>query len=112
MLLLYRNVTEFSREEEKIYGIKDRKKVFDFSKNEIKLGDATAPISITRGCLYITLIVDTCSIELFTDNGKIYVSCLDGYTLMDRNLPYIKINASTNIGLDSIEINTLKSIWD
>ena len=84
---------------------------FDFSKNEIKLGDATAPISITRGCLDITLIVDRCSIELFTDNGKIYVSCLDGYTLMDRNLPYIKINASTNISLDSIEINTLKSIW-
>ncbi len=84
---------------------------FDFTKNEIKFGNCTAPISLIRSILDTTIIIDRCSIELFADGGKIMVSCLNEDTFMDRNLPYIKINADTDIILDRIEINSLESIW-
>jgi len=84
---------------------------FDFTKNEIKFGNCTAPISLIRSILDTTIIIDRCSIELFADGGKIMVSCLNEDTFMDRNLPHIKINADTDIILDRIEINSLESIW-
>ena len=84
---------------------------FDFAKNEIKIGESVAPISVTRADFDITVIVDHCSIELFADGGKIFMSCIDENTLSDRNIPYFTINSENEIKLESIEINSLDSIW-
>ena len=84
---------------------------FDFAKNEIKIGESVAPISVTRADFDITVIVDRCSIELFSDGGKIFMSCIDENTLSDRNIPYFTINSDNEIKLESIEINSLDSIW-
>lgn len=85
---------------------------FDFDQNEAAIGDTKAPISITKDHLDITMVIDRCSIELFLDDGKIYVTCLNQDTLMDRNLPYITVTANQTMLLDSMEIHALRSIWE
>lgn len=84
---------------------------FDFAKNEIRIGESVAPISVSRADFDITVIVDRCSIELFSDGGKIFMSCIDENTLSDRNIPYFTINSENEIKLEGIEINSLDSIW-
>ena len=84
---------------------------FDFTNNKMNIGDCTAPVSLTRRGLDITLIVDRCSMEVFADGGKIFMSCLNNDTLNDFNIPYLTIRADRKITLENIEINSLDSIW-
>ena len=84
---------------------------FDFANNKMNIGDCTAPISLTRNGLDITLIVDRCSMEVFADGGKIFMSCLNNDTVSDFNLPNLTIRADKKITLENIEINSLDSIW-
>lgn len=84
---------------------------FDFADNKMNIGDCTAPISLTHSGLDITVIVDRCSIEIFADSGKIFMSCLNGDTLSDYNIPYLNIISDKKMILENIEINSLDSIW-
>ena len=84
---------------------------FDFTNNKMNIGDCTAPVSLTRRGLDITLIVDRCSMEVFADGGKIFMSRLNNDTLNDFNIPYLTIRADRKITLENIEINSLDSIW-
>lgn len=84
---------------------------FDFSENEIRLGDVVAPMSVTKKRFDVTLVADRCSMEVFSDGGKILVSCLNEHALMDRNLPYLTVTSDDKRILN-IEINTLESIWE
>lgn len=83
----------------------------DFNKNEITVGKNYAPISLTASNAEITIIVDRCSIEIFADDGKIYMSCIDNDTLCDRNLPYLVIKSENETVIKNMEIHSLKSIW-
>ncbi len=85
---------------------------FDFKRNEIKIGNCISPITLTHRNFDLTVIVDRCSMELFADNGKITMSCTDNNTLCDRNIPYLIISSDSDYDIESIEINSLKSIWD
>lgn len=85
---------------------------FNFEQNEITLGACKAPISITHNKFDITIIADRCSIELFADDGKIFLSCLNVYTLINKHLPYLSMESSHDITLESIEVNSLASIWE
>ena len=84
----------------------------DFSKNILKLGDYTMPVSITKSLLDITILIDRCSMEIFTDNGKAYMSCLTDYASMDRNIPYLTLSADSKQVISTIEIISLNSIWE
>lgn len=84
---------------------------FDFDINEIKYGDCIAPISITNNGFDITVILDRCSVEMFADGGKIFISGCDKSTYNDYNLPYLSINSKENVTLDLIELHSLNSIW-
>lgn len=84
---------------------------FDFKKNEITVGNNCAPISVTTAKSDITIIVDRCSIEIFADGGKIYMSCLDRDTLCDRNIPYFVIKSEHETVIEEMEIHSLNSIW-
>ena len=84
---------------------------FDFSKNTVSIGKTDAPISLTNSGFDITLIADRCSLELFSDGGKIVLSELNNDTFMDRNLPYLNISSDKEMTFD-IEINSLNSIWE
>ena len=91
-----------------IFGISMK---LDFDKNELQVGDCIAPICVTGGDLDVTVIVDRCSIEVYADGGKIFLSCLDRHTVSDYNLPYLSIRGTQPLTLDSLEIHSLKSIW-
>lgn len=84
---------------------------FDFANNKMNIGDCTAPVSLTRSGLDITILVDRCSIEVFADGGKIFMSCLNNDTVSDFNIPYLTIRADRKMVLENIEINSLDSIW-
>lgn len=85
---------------------------FDFSNNTILIGDRVAPISLTHSELDITVVVDRLSIEVFSDSGKIFMSYLNEDTVCDFNIPSLTIQVDRKITLESIEINSLESIWD
>lgn len=85
---------------------------FDFNKNEIAIGKNYAPISLTASNGEITIIVDRCSIEIFADDGKIYMSCIDDDTFCDRNIPYLVIKSENETIIKNMEIHSLKSIWE
>lgn len=91
-----------------IFGRKIR---MDFDKNEWKIADCTAPISITGKGLDLTVIVDRCSMELFLDNGKIYASFAAEYAASDRNVPYIILHSETTMQVGQMELHALCSIW-
>lgn len=85
---------------------------FNFNQNELAFGNCTAPISLTRNGLDVTVLFDRCSIELFADGGKIYASCINEDTFSDLNLPSLRICAEEEIKLSCVEIHSLKSIWE
>lgn len=88
-----------------------KKIMLDFSKNEITITH-TAPISLTHTDLDLTVIVDTCSIEIFSDSGKILMTCADTNSICDYNLPYITMETTSTLTLDCVEIHSLNSIWN
>lgn len=85
--------------------------LLDFKKNEMTIGNNCAPISITAAKCDMTIIVDRCSIEIFADGGKIYMSCLDNDTLCDRNIPYLIVKSGNETFIETMEIHSLNSIW-
>ncbi|MEE1017907.1 MAG: glycoside hydrolase family 32 protein [Acutalibacteraceae bacterium] len=84
----------------------------DFYKNEIAIGDEHAPISVICGGLDLKVVVDRCSIEIFADGGKIMLTCVNSDSFCDRNLPYFVMKSDFEAVIDSIEIHSLKSIWE
>lgn len=83
----------------------------DLSENTVKLGRITAPVSVAEKELDMILIMDTCSIELFLDDGRVFASCLDTSSVIDWNLPWLRLETSEQLQLQSVEISALNSIW-
>ncbi|MBR3838978.1 MAG: glycoside hydrolase family 32 protein [Clostridia bacterium] len=88
-----------------------RKILVNFDKNSVSIGDVSAPVSHTKNGFDLIVVVDRCSMELFLDNGKIFLSCLNNNTISDYNLPYISLVSKNDMLLNGIEITTLDSIW-
>lgn len=88
-----------------------RKLKLDFSKNEIRIGDDTAPICIVGGSLDLTVVVDKCSFELFMDNGYAYMTVVKECAVPDYNVAQLEISASNDFIVSNITVNSLKSIW-
>ena len=88
-----------------------RKIQIDFAENQISVGCNKAPVSITKKDLDITILIDRCSIELFSDGGKIYLYSLTEETLMDRNLLNLEMSCNQEYSLDFIEMHALETAW-
>lgn len=84
----------------------------DFNKNEIAIGDDRAPISLVGEGLDLSIVVDRCSIEIFSDGGKIMMTCVNGDSFCDRNLPCFVMKSDFAAVIDLIEMHSLKSIWE
>ena len=72
----------------------------------LKVPPSVAPLSITEKEIDLTILIDRCSMEIFSDNGKI---CLTERFVCDYNLPFISLEGEGEI--QKLEIHTLKSIW-
>ena len=84
----------------------------DFSENHISVGNAACPVSVTRDGFELTIISDICSLEIFADGGKAYMTSVTNQALKDKNLLYLMIDSSQNYNFEKIEIFALKSIWE
>ena len=83
----------------------------DFAKNQLSLGDYSAPISVSGRDLDLTVIVDRCSMEFFIDGGVSQLTVLNQRTICDRNLPTLTLEAASALTLDTLEVHALQSIW-
>ncbi len=89
-----------------------RKIVCDTEKNAITLSKSTSPLSLAENSIDLVIISDSCSIELYADGGKFYMATVDESTFCDYNLPYLEITSSSDCEIQSLELHSLKSIWD
>lgn len=83
----------------------------DFTKNQLMLGEKQMPLSISKNNFDITLLIDRCSMEIFADGGKAYMSAVEDYTICDRNLPRLNISTNKEYCFESIALHSLVSIW-
>ncbi len=79
-----------------------------FKENKITLGQHTGPLTYTGEKLDVTVVVDRCSIELFSDDGRIYITeC----TVYDRNAREFSVKSDNDCIIENIELHSLESIW-
>lgn len=80
----------------------------DLEENILAVNNKTVPVSYFKDKLEMTVIIDRCSVEVFTDGGKAFLceTCI-----CDRNLNYFEINSEADYSIDRLEIHSLKSIW-
>ena len=83
----------------------------DFAENQMTLGEAKDKLSIDRSKLRLNVVIDRCSIEIFSDGGKIGYVNTDSNTICDRNLPYLTLTADKDLTVTDFTVHTLKSIW-
>lgn len=83
----------------------------DFTENQISVGNKNVPISITKKDLDLTLLIDRCSMEIFTDGGKICLASLSAETVMDRNLLNFILNCNIEYKISMLEFHALNPIW-
>ena len=83
----------------------------DFTKNQIFQDGKSASICSEGDEFDIIAIIDRCSIEIFTDKGRAYLTNISPNTVMDRNLPFLEFESDTDILLGNLKISSLKSIW-
>lgn len=84
----------------------------NFSENQLILGNNRMPVSIHEETLELTLLVDRCSMEIFADGGKAYLSAVEEGTICDRNLPWFHITSDAAYCLECLEMYSLNSIWE
>ena len=93
----------------KIFGIDI---IFNNAENKVKISDDSAPITLASNVWEIVMLVDRCSVELYLDGGKIYLSTIDAKTYCDYNLPCLEITSTTDCAVKNVELHSLKSIWE
>ena len=85
---------------------------FNFGENKLWMAGSAAPMATVGNGLDVTMILDRCSMELYADNGRIYVSAVNGESVSDYNLPWLSVTADGDATLEYIEITALDSIWN
>lgn len=78
----------------------------DYSVNYNKLNDIFIPLEDHK--LYLELIVDRNSIEVFTNNGQ-HVNCIQ-YDSSNKD-PEVRFTGRNKTRIERLEIHELKSIW-
>ena len=82
---------------------------YDVSEQRLSCLDKTAPLSPVEGVVRLELLVDRTSVEIFADEGRIYMPM--GVTLPDDNKS-LNILAEGGPGkIESLEVHALRSIW-
>jgi len=92
----------------KIFG---NKIILDFVKNQVVCDGSAAPICLEKEFFDITVLVDTCSFEIFTNKGRGYIGNVSQATVADKNLKFVELCADNDITIEKLEINSLESIW-
>jgi len=83
----------------------------DMEQNLLTACGKSGPLSAQKRQLDLTVIVDRCSLELFSDGGRTYMSFADDRTVADRGRPEMELLSHSDYQLDSVACCPLKSVW-
>lgn len=108
MIKISRDMPESGELECEIFG---KKIHINFDINQICMNTWKAPLSLTKKVVDLIILIDRCGIEMYTDNGKMYMSWLSEETVCDRTQPMLTLNASQEMCLERVELHELESIW-
>jgi fructan beta-fructosidase len=102
---------EFQIEDSDEFGfiIKNKKIRYDASRKVLSCDGEEAELQPAAGKIQLRILVDTMTIEIYANNGRIYMP-VRAYP--DQNNPGIELFTAKNIIINSLEINELKSIWN
>lgn len=73
----------------------------------ITFGKIKLPISSDRETVDIRIVVDSCSFEVFADEGRF---CATMYAVCDYNLPYMRVSADTIVNIRALSCYKLSPI--
>ncbi|MDF2441654.1 MAG: fructan beta-fructosidase, partial [Abditibacteriota bacterium] len=91
------------------FNVRGTEVLYDVAKQELSCGDRKAPLKLVDGNLQIQILVDRTSLEIFADNGLVYMPM--GNVPKDDNKTLALFVRGGNAALKMMEVNTLKSAW-
>ena len=87
-----------------IYGLTIK---LDAKNNCLNVLRDKMPLSLKKDSVKLRVIVDRCTVELYTDDGR-YL--LTAQHISDRNLPYVQLSSNQPVSIKTYEIHALKGI--
>jgi sucrose-6-phosphate hydrolase SacC (GH32 family) len=85
--------------------------LFNFSKNEIVVGDAVNALSLQQKNLDVHILADRSAMEFYCDGGKIAFA-LSHQAICDANLPYVEISSNCDYSLEDLTIEEYECTWE
>jgi fructan beta-fructosidase len=82
---------------------------FDFATGTLSCLDKTAPLSPTDGAIRLELLVDRTSIEIFANEGQVYMPM--GVIGPEDNKTLRLLATAGPVKVESLEVHRLRSIW-
>ena len=67
------------------------------------------PLCVAGGNVDLRIVVDCCSVEIFTDGGK---ACMTVDVFCDYNLPYVRLETDGEWGVQTFVVHALESIYN
>lgn len=86
--------------------------MLDTAENTLTFGKRKCPLSYTKSELNLSVIIDRCSVEIYSDRGRVYFTDATGTAVMDRGQPCLTVTANRAYTLHSLRVQELKSIWE
>jgi fructan beta-fructosidase len=89
--------------------IRDISVAYDASSQEISCHGKTAPLKPQHGVITLEILVDRTSIEIFADDGRVYMPI--GVHLVDKPTTLGLFTEEGNLDIEELQVHALKSIW-
>ncbi|MHC4568999.1 MAG: GH32 C-terminal domain-containing protein, partial [Planctomycetota bacterium] len=83
---------------------------YNVAESELSSGDAKAELKPIDGKIRLRLLVDRTSIEIFANDGRVYMPMHGIHTEDERGLAVF--TEGSNVKIRSLRIRELKSIWE
>ncbi len=83
--------------------------IYDAAKHELVCGDRRNPLPPVNGKVRLQLLVDRTSLEIFGNDGLLYMPMAAKFGAEDHTLA-LTANGAT-VRFDSLEVTELRSMW-
>ena len=91
------------------FNIRGTEVLYDAEQNRISCKDKSAKLKPQNGKIVLEMLVDRNSIEIFANNGRVYMP-MGG--ILPKNNKKLKLSAKTaEVKIEQLDIYELKSIW-
>jgi fructan beta-fructosidase len=83
--------------------------IYDLAKQELVCADRRNPLPPVNGKVRLQVLADRTSLEIFGNDGLLYMPMAARYSAGDRGLALTTVGAP--VRFDSVEVDELRSIW-